>query len=160
MDGKEELILMTGVINNPLKRKEPPRITSIEEMVFPPIRNRASSVDLILINVLVCGRQVGRVMLEGGAACDIIYENCFLKLRNEVRERKKDVYTTLFGFFGEQVNPLGDISLLITVGEAPYHRSKQITFLIVRFDSLQNMLFKRTAIAELGMIPSIMHSTV
>ncbi|GJU93411.1 hypothetical protein Tco_1318167 [Tanacetum coccineum] len=121
---------MIGLINNPLKRNESPRIMSIEEMVFPPIRNRAPSVDPILISVIVYERKVGRVLLDEGATCDIIYEHCFLKLRKEVRERKKDVYTTLFGCSGEQVNPLGDISLQIPVGEAPHHRSKQITFLI------------------------------
>ncbi|GJW45622.1 hypothetical protein Tco_0077268 [Tanacetum coccineum] len=68
-------------------------------------------------------RQVGRVLLDEGAACDIIYEHCFLKLRKEVRERRKDVYTTLLGFSGELVSPLGEISLRITIGEAPHHRT-------------------------------------
>ncbi|GJU05328.1 reverse transcriptase domain-containing protein [Tanacetum coccineum] len=35
VDRKEEPILMIRVINNPLKRKEPPRIMSVEEMIFP-----------------------------------------------------------------------------------------------------------------------------
>ncbi|GJZ02353.1 hypothetical protein Tco_0520314 [Tanacetum coccineum] len=56
--GKEEPILMIWVVNNPLKRKEPPKIRSIEEMIFPPIRNRAPSVDPILISVQVYGRHV------------------------------------------------------------------------------------------------------
>ncbi|GKC89716.1 hypothetical protein Tco_1150365, partial [Tanacetum coccineum] len=72
----------------------------------------------------------------------------------------RDVYITLSGFSGEQVSPLREISLLITVGEAPHHRSEQITFLIVRFDSPNNMLLERTEIAGLGMIPSTMHSAV
>ncbi|GJU66803.1 reverse transcriptase domain-containing protein [Tanacetum coccineum] len=72
----------------------------------------------------------------------------------------RDVYTTLSRFSGKQVNPLGEISLLITVGEAPHHKSEQITFLIVRSDSPNNMLLGRTAIAGLGMIPSMMHSAV
>ncbi|GJV58718.1 hypothetical protein Tco_1464818 [Tanacetum coccineum] len=72
----------------------------------------------------------------------------------------RDVYTTLSGFSGEQDSPLGEISLLITVVEAPHHRSEQITFLIIRSDSPNNMLFERTTIAGLGMIPSTMHSTV
>ncbi|GJS72576.1 hypothetical protein Tco_0705417 [Tanacetum coccineum] len=63
-DGKEEPILMVGVVNNPLKRKEPPKIMSVEEMIFPSIRNRDPSVDPILISVQVYGRQVGRVLLE------------------------------------------------------------------------------------------------
>ncbi|GKB33115.1 hypothetical protein Tco_0872516 [Tanacetum coccineum] len=83
-----------------------------------------------------------------------------LKDAARVWEMRKDVYTTLLGLSGEQVNPLGEISLQITVGEAPHHRSEQISFLIVRSDSSQNMLFERTAIAELGMIPSTMHSAV
>ncbi|GJR89883.1 hypothetical protein Tco_0213894 [Tanacetum coccineum] len=67
MGEKEEPILMIRVINNPLKRKELPRITSVEETIFPPIQNRAPYLDPILISVLVYGRQVGRVLLDGGA---------------------------------------------------------------------------------------------
>ncbi|GKB62614.1 hypothetical protein Tco_0918800 [Tanacetum coccineum] len=119
-------ILIVGVINNPLKSKEPPKIMSIKEMIFPPIRNKAPSVDPILISVQVYERQVGRVLVNGGAACDIIYEHCFLKLHKEVRERRKDVYATLSGFSGEQINPLGEVSLLKTVREAPHHRCEQV----------------------------------
>ncbi|GKD43839.1 reverse transcriptase domain-containing protein [Tanacetum coccineum] len=64
-DEKEEPILMIRVTNNPLKRKEPPRIISVEEMIFPPIRIRAPF---------------------------------------EVRERRKDIYTTLSGFSSEQTS--------------------------------------------------------
>ncbi|GKB74488.1 hypothetical protein Tco_0935900, partial [Tanacetum coccineum] len=99
-------------------------------------------------------------MRDGGAACDIIYEHCFLKLWKEIRERRKDVYTTLSGFSEEQVSQLGEISLRITVGEALHPRSEQITFLIVWSNSPINMLFRRRAIAELGMIPTTMHSAV
>ncbi|GJQ90296.1 hypothetical protein Tco_0001435 [Tanacetum coccineum] len=159
-EGKEEPILMIGVVDNPLKRKEPPKIMSIEEMIFLPIQNEAPSVDPILISVQVHERYVMRVLLDGGAACKIIYEHCFLKLRKETRERMKDVYTTLSGFSGEQVSLLGEVSLLITVGKAPHHKSEQITFLIIRSDTPNNMLFERTAITGLGMIPSTMHSAV
>ncbi|GJR65821.1 reverse transcriptase domain-containing protein [Tanacetum coccineum] len=148
-EGKEEPILMIGVLNNPLKRKEPSRIMSLEEMIFPQIHNRAPSMDPILISILVYGRQVGKNLLDRGVACDIIYENCFLKLRIEVIERRKDVYTILLRFFDEQVSPLGEISLKITVGKAPHHRSEHIMNLVVYFDSSQNMLFRRTAIVEL-----------
>ncbi|GKC49984.1 hypothetical protein Tco_1072729 [Tanacetum coccineum] len=72
----------------------------------------------------------------------------------------RDVYTTLSGFSSEQVNPLGEISLLIIVGEAPHYRNEQITFLIIRSDSPNNMLLKRTEIVGLGMIPSMMHSAI
>ncbi|GJR68986.1 hypothetical protein Tco_0015051 [Tanacetum coccineum] len=51
--GKEEPILKIGMVNNPLKRKEPPKIMIIKEMVFPPTRNRVPSVDVILISVQV-----------------------------------------------------------------------------------------------------------
>nr|GEU86392.1 hypothetical protein [Tanacetum cinerariifolium] len=85
---------------------------------------RAPSIDLILISVQVYKRQVGRVLLDGRAACDIIYEHCFLNLEKEISERKRDVYTTLFGFSSEQVISLGEISLPIMVGEHPHHMSE------------------------------------
>ncbi|GJZ67664.1 hypothetical protein Tco_0630904 [Tanacetum coccineum] len=72
----------------------------------------------------------------------------------------KDVYTTLSGFSGEQVTPLGEISVLIMIGEASHHRSEQITFLIVRSDSPNNMFLGRTTIAGLRMVPSTMHFAV
>ncbi|GJR06848.1 hypothetical protein Tco_0529832 [Tanacetum coccineum] len=160
MKGKDEHIFMIGMVNNPLKRKEPPKIMSIEEMIFPPIRNRAPFVDHIIITIQVYERHVGRVLLEGGAVCDIIYKHFFLNPRKEIREKMRDVYTTLSGFSDKQVNPLGEISLLVNVGEALHHMSDQITFLIVYSDSPNNMLFGRTAIAGLGMIPSTMHFAV
>ncbi|GJR68285.1 hypothetical protein Tco_0014350 [Tanacetum coccineum] len=55
-EGKEEPILMIVMVNNPLKRKGSPKIISIEEMIFSLIRNRAPSVDPILISVQVHGR--------------------------------------------------------------------------------------------------------
>nr|GEX21375.1 hypothetical protein [Tanacetum cinerariifolium] len=79
--GKQEPILMIGMVNNPLKSKEPLKIMSIEEKVFSPIRNRAPFIDPILIIVQVYGIHVGRVLLDRGAAYDIIYKHCFLKLR-------------------------------------------------------------------------------
>ncbi|GJR72934.1 hypothetical protein Tco_0085299 [Tanacetum coccineum] len=59
MEGKEEPILMVGMVNNPLKRKGPPKIMSIKEMIFLPIRNKAPSVDPIIIRVQVHGRHDG-----------------------------------------------------------------------------------------------------
>ncbi|GJZ12315.1 hypothetical protein Tco_0648780 [Tanacetum coccineum] len=90
-------------------------------MIFSLILSRAPSVDPILISVQVYRRKVGRVLLDGGASCNIIYEHYFLKLRKEVRERRKDIHTTLSRFSDEQVIPLGEISLQITIGEAPHH---------------------------------------
>ncbi|GKC92560.1 hypothetical protein Tco_1158002 [Tanacetum coccineum] len=133
---------MIRVVVNPLKRKEPPRVMSIEEMIFPSIRNRPPSVDPILISVRVHGRHVGRVLLDGGASCDMIYEHCFLKLRKEIREMRRDVYTKLFRFSGEQVSPIGEITLQRAVGEASDHRSEQIVYLIVWLDSPNNMLLE------------------
>ncbi|GJW54172.1 hypothetical protein Tco_0098257 [Tanacetum coccineum] len=114
-------------------------------MIFSLIRSRAPSVDPILISVQVYRRKVGRVLLDGGAFCDIIYEHYFLKLRKEVRERRKDIYTTLSGFFGEQVIPLGEISLQITIGEAPKITRTQRRPEDSRFCAWsQNKLFEET----------------
>ncbi|GKA52729.1 hypothetical protein Tco_0746044 [Tanacetum coccineum] len=88
-EGKEEPIMMTEVVNNHLKRKETSGIMSEGEMIFPMI--------------------LGRVLLDGGAACDIMYEHCFLKLQKEVKERRKDMYTTLSGFYVLSVGLCTDI---------------------------------------------------
>ncbi|GKD39504.1 hypothetical protein Tco_1259711 [Tanacetum coccineum] len=155
---KEKPIPMIRIVNNPLKTT--PKNHEHRGNNISPNLKQNPSVDPILISVQVQGRQVGRVLLDGGPACDIIYEHCFLKFQKEIREKRKDVYTTLSGFFGMQVTPLGEISLQIIVREAPHHRNERITFLIVQSESPNNMLFGRTSITELGMIPSTMHFAV
>nr|GEU56875.1 hypothetical protein [Tanacetum cinerariifolium] len=57
-EGKKEPILMVIVVNKSLQMKEPLRIMSVGEMIFPPIRNEAPSVNPILNRGMALDRSV------------------------------------------------------------------------------------------------------
>ncbi|GJT42130.1 reverse transcriptase domain-containing protein [Tanacetum coccineum] len=45
---------------------------------------------------------VGRVYMDGGSSCEIIYESCFEKLNPTIKATKVDLKTPLVGFSGER----------------------------------------------------------
>ncbi|GKF29765.1 hypothetical protein Tco_0096107, partial [Tanacetum coccineum] len=103
----------------PNEKKRSANHGEMGEITFPPLPN-VDSVDPIIINAYISGRQVNRVYLDGGSPCEVIYGHCFLKLKSSIRSLRVDSNTPLVGFLGEQSWPLGEIPLEITIGEGPH----------------------------------------
>nr|GEX63424.1 reverse transcriptase domain-containing protein [Tanacetum cinerariifolium] len=55
----------------------------------------------LVIEAEVFGRKVGRVYMDSGSSCEVIYEHCFEKLNSTVKASKVDLKTPLVGFLGE-----------------------------------------------------------
>nr|GEV15023.1 reverse transcriptase domain-containing protein [Tanacetum cinerariifolium] len=102
-------------------------------------------------------------------------EKRHLSLSHEKRRKKKsqhwkkplslwslrvDSSTPLVGFLGEQSWPLGEIPLEVTIEEGPLTITKTLTFVIVRSDSLHNILLGRTAMQEMGIVVSTVHGAI
>ncbi|GJY25105.1 hypothetical protein Tco_0399831 [Tanacetum coccineum] len=97
-------------------KKRPANHGGIGEIAFPPLPNVGSS-DPVIIKVYISGRKVNIAYLDGGSSCDVIYEQCFLKLKPSIRSLRLDSNTPLVGFSGEQSWPLGEIPLEVMIGE-------------------------------------------
>ncbi|GJZ52896.1 reverse transcriptase domain-containing protein [Tanacetum coccineum] len=65
--------------------------------------------------------------------------------------------TSLTGFSGETIWPLGQLRLLVTIGDA-YHSTKAwVNFMIVRSLSPYNSIIRRPEIREIQAVPSTVH---
>ncbi|GJR01391.1 reverse transcriptase domain-containing protein [Tanacetum coccineum] len=51
-------------------------------------------------------------MIKSGASSEVLYEHCFARLRPEIRSQMIPATTSLIGFSGETIWPIGQISLL------------------------------------------------
>nr|GEU57179.1 reverse transcriptase domain-containing protein [Tanacetum cinerariifolium] len=119
-----------------------------EEITFPPVTKVNNAP--IVIEAKVFGRRVGRVYMDSGRSCEVIYEHYFEKLNSTIKAFKVDLKTPLVGFSGERSWSVGEIPLEITIGEAPLSRTETLNFVIVRSDSSHNMLLGRIAMQKWG----------
>nr|GEV73964.1 reverse transcriptase domain-containing protein [Tanacetum cinerariifolium] len=98
--------------------------------------------------------------MDGESSCEIIYESCFEKLNPTIKATKVDLKTPLAGFSREHSWSIGEVPLEITMGDAPFLRTKTLNFVIVRSDFPYNMLLGRTTMQRMGIVVSTIHGAI
>ncbi|GKD62168.1 hypothetical protein Tco_1299677 [Tanacetum coccineum] len=76
-------------------------------IVFPPMRTRDLSEEAIMVEAEIEGYLVRRIHVDEGASLEIMYEHCFNMIHPTIKSRLIETHTTVSGFSGEQVKPLG-----------------------------------------------------
>ncbi|GKD28681.1 hypothetical protein Tco_1239459 [Tanacetum coccineum] len=64
-------------------------------------------------------REVGRVHMDSSSLYEVIYEQCFLKLKPFIQASKVDSQVSLVGFLGEKSRAIREVLLEITIGDTP-----------------------------------------
>ena len=72
----------------------------------------------LVIKVVVANKTIHRVLVDNGSSADIIFTLAFNKM-SIGREKVEPFNAYLRGFFGERVQPLGSIQLVLTLGDPP-----------------------------------------
>ncbi|XP_071699374.1 uncharacterized protein [Rutidosis leptorrhynchoides] len=135
-------------------------ITGYEEIFFPALDTIIPSDLPVTISGRIYNRRVHRIYLDGGSACDVMYEHCFTQLNLAIRTRIPSARDPLIGFSGEKCWPIREIKLELTIGEPPYSRTKTLKLAIIRSASPHNILLERVAMRKMGMIVSTIHQLV
>nr|GEV73474.1 putative ribonuclease H-like domain-containing protein [Tanacetum cinerariifolium] len=130
------------------------------EIIFPTVAKGSNSLSPVIIKAKIFGREVGRVHMDSSSLCEVIYEHCFLKLKPFIQASKVDSKVPLVGFSGEKSWAIEEVLLEIMIGNVPLTRSKILNFIIVRSNSLHNMLLGRTAMQKMGMVVSTIHEAI
>ncbi|GJR16629.1 hypothetical protein Tco_0799281 [Tanacetum coccineum] len=68
--------------------------------------------------------------------------------------------TPLLGFSGEISWPLGQISLMVTLGDEEYSASALINFMVVRSSSPYNGIIGRPGLRKIQAVPSTAHGMI
>ncbi|XP_071696412.1 uncharacterized protein [Rutidosis leptorrhynchoides] len=142
------------------KRGRKSEVIDWEEISFPALNTITPFDKPIIINGRVCERDVHRVYLDGGSACDIMYEHCFNQLSPAIKARLNPPRVPLVGFSGEKCWPIGEIDLDFTIGEPPLFGTETLDFVVVRSTSHHNILLGRVAMIKMGIIASTIHQLV
>ncbi|GJV67167.1 hypothetical protein Tco_1482676 [Tanacetum coccineum] len=65
--------------------------------------------------------------------------------------------TSLIGFTGETIWPIGQISLLVKIGDEEHSTSAWMNFMVIRSPSQHNRIIGRTGIRKICAVPSTTH---
>ncbi|GJX84132.1 reverse transcriptase domain-containing protein [Tanacetum coccineum] len=145
----------------PWERVAKPRITQSFSpemaMSFPPLGEEDGTEGPMIIEAEMGGHFVHRVYVDGGASSEVLYEHCFVKLRKEIRDQMVPATTHLIGFSGETIWPLGQIALLVKIGDEVHSTSAWMNFMVIRSPSQHNAIIGRPGIRKICAVPSTAH---
>ncbi|GJV51607.1 hypothetical protein Tco_1447348 [Tanacetum coccineum] len=97
------------------------------------------------------------VYVDGGSSLEVLYEHCFIKLRKEIRDKMVPATTHLIGFSGETIWLLGQITLLVKMGDEVHSTSAWMNFMVIRSPSQHNAIIGRPGIRKIRAVPSTAH---
>nr|GEU53777.1 hypothetical protein [Tanacetum cinerariifolium] len=98
----------------------------------------------MIIEAEMGGHCVHCTYVDGGSSSKIMYEHCFNRFRREVKIQMIPADTPLVEFSGEIIWPLGQISLLVKIGDEEHSTSAWMNFMVLRSPSLYNGIIGRT----------------
>ncbi|GKA82127.1 reverse transcriptase domain-containing protein [Tanacetum coccineum] len=124
---------------------------------FPPLGEEDGTEGPMVIEAEVGGHLVHRMYVDGGASSEILYEHCFNQLRPEIKNQMVPATTYLVGFSGEIIWPLGQVSLLVKIGDEEHSTSAWMNFMVVRSHSPYNGIIGRPGVRRIKAIPSTAH---
>ncbi|GJS53319.1 reverse transcriptase domain-containing protein [Tanacetum coccineum] len=111
----------------------------------------------MIIEAEMGGHFVYRMYVDGGSSLEILYEHCFNRFCPEVRSQMVPAATPLVGFSGEIIWPLGQISLLVKIGDKEHSTSVWMNFMVVRSPSPYNGIIGRPGVRRIQAISSTAH---
>ncbi|GKA93884.1 reverse transcriptase domain-containing protein [Tanacetum coccineum] len=129
-----------------------------EDISFTSSLTTSSGTKGLLVIETEIGRHtIHRMYVDGGSSTEVLYEHCFNRLRQKIKNQMVSATTSLTGFSGETIWPLGQLRLLVTIGYADHSTRAWMNFMIVRLLSPYNSIIGRPGIREIQAVPSTTH---
>ncbi|GKA47989.1 reverse transcriptase domain-containing protein [Tanacetum coccineum] len=127
------------------------------EITFPPLTANKETEGPLVIEAEIGRRAIHRMYVDGGSSMEVLYEYFFNRLWPKIKSQMIPATTSLTGFSGETIWPLGQLWLLVTIGDTNNSTKAWINFMIVRSPSPYNGIIGRPGIREIQVVPSTTH---
>ncbi|XP_042380161.1 uncharacterized protein LOC121972574 [Zingiber officinale] len=95
--------------------------------------------DALIIKAIIANNRVVRVFVDTGSSVNVLFRLAFEEIQINTSELQP-VATSLYGFTGNEVRPIGQIKLAISLGSEPLVRTRRSTFLVVDSPSSYNVI--------------------
>nr|GEV52943.1 reverse transcriptase domain-containing protein [Tanacetum cinerariifolium] len=140
---KPTTIYMVRSWQRTVKQKITQSFEQGKEITFPPLANSHGTEGPLVIEAEVGGHTIHRMYIDGGSSMEILYEHFFNRLRPDIKRQIVPATTSLTGFSDETTWPLGQLKLLVTIGDATHSTKAWMNFMIVKSLSPYNGIIGR-----------------
>nr|GEV26980.1 reverse transcriptase domain-containing protein [Tanacetum cinerariifolium] len=157
--GKEKAlaILMVQPRHKLAKQRITQTFYSKPAISFPPLGEEDGTEGPMVIEAKMGGNFVHRIYVDEGSSSKILYEHFFNRFRPEIRRKMIPATTPLVGFSRKIIWPLGQISLLVKIGDEEHSTSAWMNFMVVRSPSPYNGIIRRPGVKRIQAVPSTAH---
>nr|GEZ37810.1 reverse transcriptase domain-containing protein [Tanacetum cinerariifolium] len=129
---KPTTIYMVRSWQRTVKQKITQSFKQGKEITFPPLTNSNGTEGPPVIEAEIGGHTIHRMYIDGGSSMEILYEHYFNRLRPKIKSQMVPATTSLTGFSGETTWPLGQLRLLLTIGDVTHSTKAWMNFMIVK----------------------------
>ncbi|GJU77666.1 reverse transcriptase domain-containing protein [Tanacetum coccineum] len=84
----------------------------VSKITFPPLTTSKGTEGPLVIEAEIGRHMIHRMYVDGGSSTEVLYEHCFNRFRPEIKSQMVSATTSLTGFSGETIWPLGQLRLL------------------------------------------------
>ncbi|CAA0819896.1 Unknown protein, partial [Striga hermonthica] len=114
-----------------------------------------SQNDALMITTQISGYEVQRVFVDTGSSVNVIFYDCLKRMELDIQ--LTPLHTSLFGFNGSEVVPLGETMLAVVLGEGDLRKVKMVRFVVVDVESAYNVILGRPALNAFWAVVSTYH---
>nr|GEY46926.1 reverse transcriptase domain-containing protein [Tanacetum cinerariifolium] len=154
---KPTTIYMVRSWQRTVKQKITQSFEQGKEITFPPLTTNNGTEGPLIIEAEMGGHTIHRMYIDGGSSMEILYEHCFNRLRPEIKSQMVPATTSLTGFSGETTWPLGQLNLLVTIGDTTYSTKAWMNFMAVKSLSPYNGIIGRPRLKAIQAVPFTVH---
>ncbi|GKA76185.1 reverse transcriptase domain-containing protein [Tanacetum coccineum] len=136
------------------RQKTTQSFSTDQEISFLTLGDNSGQETPIVIETEVEGHLIHRMYVDGGSASEVLYEHCFNRLYPKIKNQMVPTTTPLLGFSSEISWPLGQISLMVTLGDEEHSIKALMNFMVVRSPSPYNGIIGRPCLRKIQAVPS------
>ncbi|GKB71363.1 reverse transcriptase domain-containing protein [Tanacetum coccineum] len=103
----------------------------VSKITFPPLTTTKGTEGPLVIEAKIGRHMIHHMYVDEGSSTKVLYEHCFNRRRPEIKNQMVPTTTSLTSFSGETIWPLGQLRLLVTIGDADHSTKAWMNFMIV-----------------------------
>ncbi|RZR73456.1 hypothetical protein BHM03_00024573 [Ensete ventricosum] len=104
--------------------------------------------DALVVTTCIANPCVRRIMINTGSSADILYLDAFHKL-GMTNRGLAPMTSTLTGFTGDVITPVGVATLPMTFGDEPRTKTLMVHFMVVDLPSVYNVIIRRPTATDM-----------
>ncbi|XP_073152355.1 uncharacterized protein [Henckelia pumila] len=115
--------------------------------------------DALVIRAMVANYDVARIFVDSGSSVNVLFQEAINQM-DLGQYKMEPVVTSLFGFTGHAIRPVGLVNLPLTLGKGNGRKTRIVSFIIVDAPSAYNAILGRPAMTTFMAVASALHQKI